>query len=153
MTGTVYTCLHTNQSRSYLNHLVYPGRVEYKVACGSETYPFRNTLYCIQIFNIFLKRGKNLAQKNCRRKHNICDVIGNKKIRKWCGKELWPDTTRINWAVLLPNVGLVTTKYKKERKKEWEEKLPLLMNDFWKMEIGEKFAWKLKMVNTRGEAI
>jgi len=22
MTGTVYTCLHTNQSRSYLNHLV-----------------------------------------------------------------------------------------------------------------------------------
>jgi len=23
MTGTVYTCLHTNQSRSYLNHLVY----------------------------------------------------------------------------------------------------------------------------------
>jgi len=21
MTGTVYTCLHTNQSRSYLNHL------------------------------------------------------------------------------------------------------------------------------------
>ena len=23
MTGIVYTCLHTNQSRSYLNHLVY----------------------------------------------------------------------------------------------------------------------------------
>ena len=23
MTGTVYTCLHTNQSRSYLNHLVF----------------------------------------------------------------------------------------------------------------------------------
>jgi len=23
MTGTVYTCLHTNQSRSYLNHLVH----------------------------------------------------------------------------------------------------------------------------------
>ena len=23
MTGTVYICLHTNQSRSYLNHLVY----------------------------------------------------------------------------------------------------------------------------------
>ena len=23
ITGTVYTCLHTNQSRSYLNHLVY----------------------------------------------------------------------------------------------------------------------------------
>jgi len=23
MTGTVYTCLHTNQSQSYLNHLVY----------------------------------------------------------------------------------------------------------------------------------
>jgi hypothetical protein len=23
MTGTVYTCLHTNYSRSYLNHLVY----------------------------------------------------------------------------------------------------------------------------------
>jgi len=23
MTGTVYTCLHTNQSRSYLNHFVY----------------------------------------------------------------------------------------------------------------------------------
>ena len=28
MTGTVYTCLHTNQSRSYLNHLV--------VKCGSR---------------------------------------------------------------------------------------------------------------------
>jgi len=26
MTGTVYTCLHTNQSRSYLNHLVFPTR-------------------------------------------------------------------------------------------------------------------------------
>jgi len=25
MTGTVYICLHTNQSRSYLNHLVYKG--------------------------------------------------------------------------------------------------------------------------------
>jgi len=23
MTGTVYTCLHTNQSRSYLNHPVF----------------------------------------------------------------------------------------------------------------------------------
>ena len=23
MTGTVYTCLHTNQSRSYLNHLLH----------------------------------------------------------------------------------------------------------------------------------
>ena len=26
MTGTVYICLHTNQSRSYLNHLVYKKR-------------------------------------------------------------------------------------------------------------------------------
>ena len=30
MTGTVYTCLHTNQSRSYLNHLVYVIRTSNK---------------------------------------------------------------------------------------------------------------------------
>ena len=28
MTGTVYTCLHTNQSRSYLNHLVHSVSIE-----------------------------------------------------------------------------------------------------------------------------
>jgi len=38
MTGTVYTCLHTNQARSYLNHLVY----EFRRAYGKH---FREVLY------------------------------------------------------------------------------------------------------------
>jgi len=33
MTGTVYTCLHTNQSRSYLDHLVYIFVLYFTVCC------------------------------------------------------------------------------------------------------------------------
>ena len=34
MTGTVYTCLHTNQSRSYLNHLVLHGSANVREHCN-----------------------------------------------------------------------------------------------------------------------
>ena len=33
MTGTVYTCLHTNQSRSYLNHLVL-----FEIICPASSH-------------------------------------------------------------------------------------------------------------------
>ena len=44
MTGTVYTCLHTNQFRSYLNHLV-PERLRQPVRSnGMATEESRNRL-------------------------------------------------------------------------------------------------------------
>ena len=46
MTGTVYNCLYTNQSRSYLNHLVYwntltmhgPLKVKFRLNVTTHTY-------------------------------------------------------------------------------------------------------------------
>ena len=45
MTGTVYTCLHTNQSRSYLNHLVHAVYSDYAQRCQKYklTYRIRST--------------------------------------------------------------------------------------------------------------
>ena len=37
MTGTVYTCLHTNQSRSYLNHPVQLHYSRYSSRCSEGT--------------------------------------------------------------------------------------------------------------------
>ena len=38
MTGTVYTCLHTNQSRSYLNHLVWPVQLAFRLLISCRIF-------------------------------------------------------------------------------------------------------------------
>ena len=47
MTGTVYTCLHTNQSRSYLNHPVYLllSYIILKTSVKSESFSFEENHY------------------------------------------------------------------------------------------------------------
>ena len=52
MTGTSATCLHTNQSRSYLNHLVYRvlmGKSEGRGPLGRPKYRWEgNTKMCLK---------------------------------------------------------------------------------------------------------
>jgi len=63
MTGTVYTCLHTNQSRSYLNHLVYCTDYIYKFLYTHKITKDVGNYVCV-LYNAVRNAVLNLRSAN-----------------------------------------------------------------------------------------
>jgi hypothetical protein len=62
MTGIVYTCLHTNQSRSYLNHLVFSKNTQIS--------------YCMKIRAVESECGRTDGQKTRHMTKLIAPLFG-----------------------------------------------------------------------------
>jgi hypothetical protein len=84
MTGTDAACLHTNQSRSYLNHLVYWNKTQHKrfTKIFEKWIQYQHWLYCVYLIVWIETESLSFLQRWSRRlqcfemwRYAVCRVV------------------------------------------------------------------------------